>query len=73
MNDDNETASAVPEGVTRRAFVAGGGAAGGTLTLAQSSVQAQPRESGSGAFWPEDVRLPITISMMWEAGSEPMP
>ncbi|HWG06651.1 MAG TPA: polysaccharide deacetylase family protein [Beijerinckiaceae bacterium] len=29
--------------------------------------------SGSGAHWPDGVRLPISISMMWEAGSEPMP
>jgi peptidoglycan/xylan/chitin deacetylase (PgdA/CDA1 family) len=27
----------------------------------------------AGAHWPEGVRLPISISMMWEAGSEPMP
>jgi peptidoglycan/xylan/chitin deacetylase (PgdA/CDA1 family) len=27
----------------------------------------------AGAHWPDGVRLPITISMMWEAGSEPMP
>jgi peptidoglycan/xylan/chitin deacetylase (PgdA/CDA1 family) len=59
--------------VTRRAFVAGGTATGGALTLAQSNAQAQPREAASGAFWPEGVRLPITISMMWESGSEPMP
>jgi len=25
------------------------------------------------AHWPDGVRLPISISMMWEAGSEPMP
>jgi len=73
MNDDNEIAPAVPEGVTRRAFVAGGTAAGGAFTFAQSSAQAQLRETGPGAFWPEGVRLPITISMMWESGSEPMP
>jgi peptidoglycan/xylan/chitin deacetylase (PgdA/CDA1 family) len=27
----------------------------------------------AGAHWPDGVRLPISISMMWEAGSEPMP
>jgi peptidoglycan/xylan/chitin deacetylase (PgdA/CDA1 family) len=75
MNDDNEIASAAPEGVTRRAFVAGGTAVGGAFTLAQSGApaQAQPRKATPGPFWPEGVRLPITISMMWEAGSEPMP
>jgi len=35
-----------------------------------SEAQASTR---TGAHWPEGVRLPISISMMWEAGSEPMP
>jgi peptidoglycan/xylan/chitin deacetylase (PgdA/CDA1 family) len=30
-------------------------------------------EAQGGAHWPDGVRLPISISMMWEAGSEPMP
>jgi peptidoglycan/xylan/chitin deacetylase (PgdA/CDA1 family) len=30
-------------------------------------------EARTGAHWPDGVRLPISISMMWEAGSEPMP
>ncbi len=74
MKDD--IASATPDGVTRRSFVVGGTAAGGALTLAQASAQApsaQTLNAGPGAFWPDGVRLPITISMMWESGSEPMP
>ena len=31
------------------------------------------RSARAGAHWPDGVRLPISISMMWEAGSEPMP
>lgn len=75
MNDDTEIDRGAPERITRRTFVAGGTAVGGALTLAQSNVQAQAqsREARPGAFWPEGVRLPITISMMWESGSEPMP
>ena len=73
MNHDSENDRAVPEGVTRRTFVAGTTAAGGALTLAQSRANAQSRKTGPAAFWPEGVRLPITISMMWESGSEPMP
>src|SRR5262245_36812092 len=72
MNDADITPAA-PEGVTRRAFVAAGTVAGGALTFAQSNAQAQPRKAAPGGFWPEGVRLPITISMMWESGSEPMP
>lgn len=30
-------------------------------------------QGSAGAHWPDGVRLPISISMMWEAGSEPMP
>src|SRR5215467_4520615 len=34
----------------------------------------EPHQSArAGARWPDGVRLPISISMMWEAGSEPMP
>jgi peptidoglycan/xylan/chitin deacetylase (PgdA/CDA1 family) len=75
MNDDSEIDRAAPESMTRRAFVAAGTAVGGALTLAQSNVPApaQTRQAGPGAFWPDGVRLPITISMMWESGSEPMP
>jgi peptidoglycan/xylan/chitin deacetylase (PgdA/CDA1 family) len=64
------------EGLTRRAFVAGGTALGGAMTVAQSGspASAQTRTPArAGAHWPEGVRLPITISMMWEAGAEPMP
>ena len=53
MNDDNEIAPAVPGGVTRRAFVAGGTAAGSALQFAQSSAQAQSRQAGPAAFWPK--------------------
>ena len=75
MNEDSEVDRAAPEGMTRRALVAAGTAVGGALTLAQSNVpaQAQSRQAQPGAFWPDGVRLPITISMMWESGAEPMP
>jgi peptidoglycan/xylan/chitin deacetylase (PgdA/CDA1 family) len=73
MND--EIYRAAPEGMTRRAFVAAGTAVSGAWTLAQSNApsHAQSHEVGPGTFWPDGVRLPITISMMWESGSEPMP
>ena len=76
MTDDHEIAPAAIDGLTRRAFVAASGAAGGAFTLAQASSPgggATAQGAGPGTFWPEGVRLPITISMMWESGSEPMP
>jgi hypothetical protein len=75
MNEDSEIDRGAPEGMTRRSFVAAGTAVGGALTIAQSNApsQAQSRQPQSGAFWPDGVRLPITISMMWESRAEPMP
>ena len=79
MNDTTKGTPAINagEGVTRRAFVAGGTAVGSGITLAQSgspaAAQATPRPPRADAHWPDGVRLPITISMMWEAGAEPMP
>jgi peptidoglycan/xylan/chitin deacetylase (PgdA/CDA1 family) len=35
--------------------------------------EAQGSARQGSAHWPDGVRLPISISMMWEAGSEPMP
>jgi peptidoglycan/xylan/chitin deacetylase (PgdA/CDA1 family) len=75
MDDDNEIGTGASGGLTRRAFVAGGTAAGSAFTLAHSTAPAaaQSTQARPGAFWPDGVRLPITISMMWESGSEPMP
>lgn len=78
MNEDSRSAPSVTKGtgVTRCDFVAGGAALGGGMTVAQSGNAAAATTSQparAGAHWPEGVRLPITISMMWEAGAEPMP
>jgi peptidoglycan/xylan/chitin deacetylase (PgdA/CDA1 family) len=63
------------DGVTRRGFVAGTTAAVGALALAAdaSAAKAQSKPAQAAPFWPNGARLAITISMMWEAGAEPMP
>jgi peptidoglycan/xylan/chitin deacetylase (PgdA/CDA1 family) len=63
--------------VTRRGFVAGT-AAVGALALSAAAASSSPAEAQSGPakqgpFWPNGARLAVTISMMWEAGAEPMP
>jgi hypothetical protein len=41
--------------------------------MSETQGSARRGSGGAGAHWPDNVRLPISISMMWEAGSEPMP
>lgn len=55
-------------------LIAGGAAALGVGASIQGMAQ-QPRPqqtSSRGAFWPDGVRLPISFSMMFEAGSQPV-
>jgi peptidoglycan/xylan/chitin deacetylase (PgdA/CDA1 family) len=60
--------------VSRRGFVAGTAAVGAlVLGAGGEPARAQTAQAKPGAFWPNGARLAITISMMWEAGSEPMP
>lgn len=66
----------------RRDVVLGGLAAGGAASglALTGSAKAQPREAasvpkpqpmGAGSFWPDGIRLPISISLMFESGAQP--
>ena len=63
--------------VTRRGFVAGTAAVGalalGAAAASGSPAKAQSTAAKQAPFWPNGARLAVTISMMWEAGAEPMP
>jgi peptidoglycan/xylan/chitin deacetylase (PgdA/CDA1 family) len=80
LNEDADLPSA-----TRRDFLVSAGASAGMLAAAtalaagapakaSAAVQgggAQPRKDSSGPFWPEGIRLVISISMQFEAGGQP--
>src|SRR2546425_1065604 len=67
-NDDADPARG-----TRRDFLVRAGASAGTL----AGVTLQPRKDppaevrSSGPFWPDGIRLVISISMRFEAGGQP--
>jgi hypothetical protein len=72
-------------GATRRDFLVRAGASVGMLAAATSLAAATPAKAGrtkphehqaaegasSGPFWPEGIRLVISISMQFEAGGQP--
>jgi peptidoglycan/xylan/chitin deacetylase (PgdA/CDA1 family) len=65
--------------LTRRAF-AGVAATGALAALAPAAAAATPTEDGTatspsgkpGSFWPNGARLAISISLMFEAGGQPI-
>ena len=36
-----------------------------------SSVSPKPAKAGQAPFWPDGIRLPISLSVMFESGSQP--
>jgi len=72
-NDDADLPSA-----TRRDFLVRAGASAGMLAAATTLAAGTParaaapvQDPSSGPFWPEGIRLVISISMQFEAGGQP--
>lgn len=61
----------------RRSFLRNVSLAGAALGLplkagaALPVISAQPTDKAPGKFWPDGIRMPISISMQFEAGGEP--
>ncbi|WP_442964695.1 polysaccharide deacetylase family protein [Pseudomonas sp. GCEP-101] len=63
-------------GLNRRTFLGGVGALAAGAALIPVAGAATPRgtsaRSGRSGFWPDDIRLVISISMQFEAGGQPL-
>src|SRR6266566_2866795 len=73
-NDDASPAVATRRDFLVRAGASAGMLAGATNLAAGTPARAKDRRAGgpsSGPFWPDGIRLVISISMQFEAGGQP--